>query len=128
MTLAADIRSACAGAVTALSDSGWMWAARTSAWDAAPAYGTAVALPVLATQYSQVIGQADSDETVSHSVMVRVADDGSSSMPMIGDKLTNAAGIDFVVTQLVSAAYGSRRYMAEAGVRLTIGPQRGRVS
>ena len=127
MTLSDDIKSACVSAVTALSESGWQWSKRTSKWDAAPAYGTAADLNVVATQYATSIEPGEDDETEYQSVSLRVADDGTSDMPQVGDKLTNAAGVDWIVKALLSAAYGSRRYLAESGERRTFGPQRGRV-
>ena len=127
MTLAADIRTACAGAVTALSESGWQWAKRTSAWDAAPTYADATDLNVVATQYATSVEPGEDDETEYQSVSLRVADDGDSDMPQVGDKVINAAGVDWIIKALLSAAYGSRRYLAESGERRTFGPQRGRV-
>ena len=127
MTLSDDIKSACVSAVTELSESGWQWAKRTSAWDAAPAYAEATDLNVVATQYATSVESGKDDEKEYQSVSLRVADDGVSDMPQVGDKVTNAAGVDWIVEALLSAAYGSRRYLAESGERRTFGPQRGRV-
>jgi hypothetical protein len=128
VSLVDDIRSACAGVVAELAESGWQWAARTSDWDAAsPTFGTSADLPVLATAYSARREEGSNEAYEIATVSLRVADDGVSSMPKVGDKVVNAAGVDWVVVQLMSGAYGSRRYLAESIERQAMGDPRGRV-